>query len=329
MSLAKMTWAAALALALAVAAAPAGAQTRAQAQPDSGMTLRGDQAGTDFRTMTVEGEDRVHIDFGRPQLDLDLNPQDVPGLQRGTAADVLDRTVPDLTAPMLALSSEERSPYLARPWLRQFASGSVARFQPAVKGVERWKLTIADSRGQTVASYEGKGDPPREIAWDGHSQSGAPVTPGITYSYVFEARDRAGNKRNFVGQGFTISAYRLDGASGTVLVLSGKDLASPERGATGYGPGGGSYGAGSGASREGTSALLLEAASWLNQSAKIREPVRVTVAARSLERANALAARAREALSGRVLGDPARIQTSIEVAADAPEDGVLRIGLGK
>ena len=327
MSLAKMTWAAALAL--AVAAAPAGAQTRAQAQPDSGMTLRGDQAGTDFRTMTVEGEDRVHIDFGRPQLDLDLNPQDVPGLQRGTAADVLDRTVPDLTAPMLALSSEERSPYLARPWLRQFASGSVARFQPAVKGVERWKLTIADSRGQTVASYEGKGDPPREIAWDGHSQSGAPVTPGITYSYVFEARDRAGNKRNFVGQGFTISAYRLDGASGTVLVLSGKDLASPERGATGYGPGGGSYGAGSGASREGTSALLLEAASWLNQSAKIREPVRVTVAARSMERANALAARAREALSGRVLGDPARIQTSIEVAADAPEDGVLRIGLGK
>jgi hypothetical protein len=155
------------------------------------------------------------------------------------------------------------------------------------------------------------------------------VTPGITYSYVFEARDRAGNKRNFVGQGFTISAYRLDGASGPMLVLSGKDLASPERGATGYGPGGLGAGLGPGASREGTSALLLEAASWLNQSTKVREPVRVTVAARSLERANSLAARAREALSGRLLGDPARLQTVTEVAADAPEDGVLRIGLAK
>jgi len=59
-----------------------------------------------------------------------------------------------------------------------------------VKGTERWKLTVADSRGQTVALFEGKGDPPKEIVWDGRSVSGVPVTPGITYSYVFEAVDK-------------------------------------------------------------------------------------------------------------------------------------------
>ena len=32
------------------------------AAPDSGMTLRGGQDRTDFRTMTVEGEDRVHLE---------------------------------------------------------------------------------------------------------------------------------------------------------------------------------------------------------------------------------------------------------------------------
>jgi hypothetical protein len=288
--------------------------------PQDSMTLRAGQSGTEFRSMTVEGEDRVHVDFGRPELNLDLDPEDVPGLTRGTALDVLDRTVPDLTTPLVALSSQDRSPYLARPWLREFATGSVARFRPAVKGVVRWKLLVADSRGETVASFEGTGDPPKEIAWDGRTKSGAPVTPGLTYSYVFEAHDRAGNKRNFVGQGFTVSAYRVDSPSGQTLVMSGHDLVIPGADGTGYGPA---------ATGSKESPIFLEVASWLNQSSKVREPVRVAVSARTMDQATSLASRAVTALSGHVIGDPARIQVVPEIAADAPEDGVLRISSPK
>src|SRR5437867_8863921 len=100
---------------------------------DTSMTLRGGQSGTELRSMTIEGEDRVHIDFGRPQLNLDLDPEQVSGLTRGTAADVLDRTVPDLATPLLSLSSGQRSPYPARPRLQQSATGAAARFRPSVK----------------------------------------------------------------------------------------------------------------------------------------------------------------------------------------------------
>ena len=289
---------------------------------DSSMTMRAGQSGTEFRSMTVEGEDRVHIDFGRPDLKLDLDPEDVPGLTRGTAVDVLDRTVPDLASPLIALSAEGQSPYVARPWLQQFATGAVARFRPAVKGVVQWKLLVANSRGETVATFDGKGDPPKEITWDGRTKTGAPVTPGLTYSYVFEARDRAGNKRNFVGQGFTVSAYRLDTPAGPVLVLSGRDLSSADAGAAGYGPSM-KYG-----SKE-ASPIFLEVASWLNQSPKVREPIRVAVTARTLDQASMLVNRAVSALSGRVIGDPGRIQAVTEVAADAPEGGTLRIGMVK
>jgi hypothetical protein len=292
----------------------------AAASEDTSMTMHAGQSGTEFRSMTIEGEDRVHVDFGRPELNLDLDPEDVPGLTRGTALDVLDRTVPDLSSPLVALSAREHSPYIARPWLRQFATGSVARFRPAVKGVVRWKLLVADSRGQTVASFEGTGDPPKEIAWDGRTKAGAPVTPGLTYSYVFEAHDRAGNKRNFVGQGFAVSAYRVDSPTGQVLVMSGHDLVAPGADGTGYGP------AAAGAK---DSPIFLEVASWLNQSPKVREPVRIAVAARTMDQASSLANRAVTALSGRVVGDPARIQVVPEIAADAPEDGVLRIGSAK
>jgi hypothetical protein len=272
----------------------------------------------------VEGEDRVHVSIERPALALDLNPETVVGLEFGSAREVLDRVQPDLTTAYLAISADARSPYPGRPWLRQFASGSVARFQPAVRGTERWKLTVVDSRGQTVALFQGKDDPPKEIVWDGRSVSGALVTPGITYSYVFEAVDKAGNKRNFVGEGFRVSAYRLESPTGPVLVFSGQQLAADLLAARSYG--GGSV-ASAGATRL-TAPLLLEAASWLNQSSRVSQPMRVLASARSYEQAQALAKQVGSAMADLTIGDPARVQSVAEVVPDAPEGGTVRIALG-
>ncbi len=279
--------------------APPPSAPKQAADHDSSMTLKGGAEGTEFRSMTVQGEDRIHLDFDRPPVTVDLDPEKVAGLDLGSARDVLNRTVPDLVTPLSALSSKERSPYLARPWLRQFASGSVAQFRPEVKGSERWKLLIANSRGQTVASFDGRGEPPKEISWDGRSTTGAPVVPGLTYSYVLEAYDKAGNKRNFVGQGFTVSAYKFDTPAGPTLACSARGLRDP---------------------------ILLEAASWWNQANKPRDPVRVSVTSRSYEEANALAQRAAQTFAAHLLGDPGRVQAVAQVEADAPEGGVLRIG---
>src|SRR5213596_3801406 len=87
------------------------------AESDSGMTLRGGQDRTDFRTMTVEGEDRVHLEVERPTLVLDLDPEKVGGLEYGTASDVLNRVAPDLMTAFLESSAHGPSPYLAHPWL--------------------------------------------------------------------------------------------------------------------------------------------------------------------------------------------------------------------
>jgi hypothetical protein len=314
--------AAALTLLLASGAAaqkPAPTPT-ATSEPDSGKagyTLKGGQERTDFRSLTIEGEDRVHVEIERPALALQLNPSEVKGLEFGTAADVLNRTAPDLTTQFLAVSATGRSPYTSRPWLRQFASGAVARFQPAVRGTERWKLSVADSRGQTVAQFSGQGDAPKEIVWDGRSVSGAPVTPGITYSYVFEAVDKAGNKRNFVGQGFRVAAYRLESSQGPVLVFSGEMLREGTSAAT--------YGSGS-VSRS-APPIVLEAASTLNQSPRVSQPVRVSVTARSYEAANASAKQVAGWISDLTIGDPTRVQAVAEVQPDAPEGGTVRIAI--
>jgi len=298
------------------------AKVAAKAAADSGLILRGGQEGTAFRSLTVEGEDRIHVEFDRPTLALELDPEGAPGLDLGSAHDVLDRTVPDLTSPLMVLSARERSPFLARPWLRQLGSGAVATFRPEVEGVDRWKLLVADSRGETVAAYEGHGQPPRTIPWDGRLRSGALVVPGRTYSSVFEAYDRAGNKRHFVGEGFVVSAYRQDSPSGPVMVFSAAGVFTPgELAAVAVG------GQPEPLSTAPSPAppILREAASWLNQSARQSLPIRVTATARSFEEANGLADALAGALGPLVLGGAGRIQPVAQVEADAPEGGTVTI----
>ena len=300
-----------------VAAARVPATPRASTTPrDTAMILRGGQEGTVFRTLTVEGEDRIRIDFERPALDVDLDPETAPGLTPGGPREMLERSTPDLSLPLLAATARETSPFLAHPWLSRFATGAVAKFQPRVKDLEHWRLVVADARGEAVASYEGKGDPPREIAWDGRTRSGAPAVPGRTYSHVFEAWDRAGNKRSFVGEGFEIPAYRLTSPTGPTLVFSAAELGDGAvRSASGSAPA--------------IAPIVIEAANWINHAALPGQAFRVSVTARTLDQGSTLAASLARQLVAVTLGDPARLTTTTTVEPDAPPAGTVIIAPAK
>jgi len=298
-----------------VAAAKSGAPDSSEA----GYTLRGGQEGTVFKSLTVEGEDRVHVDFERPELKLDLDLEKAPGLDWGSASDVLNRTNTDLQAPLVGLSAKQAVPYLGRPWLSEFAVGPVARFHPEAQGVERWKLVVVDSKGLPVTTFSGKGDPPREITWDGRASNGTFVTPGLTYSYVFEAHDKAGNKRNVVGPGFAVTAYRIDAPEGPTLLFSATELRSAA----------GAPAAAPGAGEPPAPLILLEAASWLNQSERVSQTIRVTATARTQELADQLAGNVKRVLAPLVIGDPARVEAVALAEPDAPEAGTLSIAAAK
>jgi hypothetical protein len=297
----------------ATAASAATAGTAATKPGDADYTMPGGQEGTVFKSLTVEGEDRVHLEFERPELVPDIDPHTAPGLDPAGASDVLTRSGPDLVRPFAATSALERSSWVARPWLSRFTTGPVARFRPDVTEVSRWRLVVANAKGETVATMEGKGQPPREIPWDGRAKDGSAATPNLTYSYVFEAVDRAGNKRNFVGEGFKVSAYRLEGRDGLVLAFAANELSWPEVDATRPG------------ARQATPPILLEAASWLNQSPKADRPIRVTVTSRSYEQAQATASEIVRLLAPQLAGDPSRVRGEVLVQADSPEGGTVVI----
>lgn len=279
--------------------------------PDSTMGLEGGKEGTVFRSLTVEGENRVQIHFERPELDLALDPSEAPGLTWGTPMDVLNRTVPDLTGPLLATSSHMPSPYGPRPWLSVFRTGPVAEFTFDMEDVDRWTLTVVDSRGTEVARFEGKKNPPRQLAWDGQQLDGTPALPGLTYSYVLEAFDRAGNRRRFVGKGFQVDPYRLEADAGPQFLVSGEQWKQAAREAAPVG-----------------SAYLLETASRLNLGTGPGDPILVTATAGSYAEAMALGNQVADELRPLLPGDDVRVAVAAVAQPGTPPGGILQIGAG-
>jgi len=277
-------------------------KTEKPSAPDS-TTLKGGEGGTKFPDMTVTGEDRIRIDFERPELILDLDAKSAPGLERERTLEIVDRGAPDLNEPLLTQSAGQHSSYTGRPWLTAFSTGPVARFRPTLSKVQRWTLTVADSRGATVARFTGQGRVPEQIAWDGRTLNGDLALPGLTYSYVFEAFDEAGNKRNFLGDAFTVKPYIREEKTGITLLVPGTELAGKTI------PGS-------------PCPILLETASWLNQLEKIDTPIVVEAQARTRDEATALAAKVSDALPGLLLGPRNRLEVRQNVVPDAPETGV-------
>lgn len=298
-------------LAVFVLAMAPGTPASAQESPsDTSMALKGGEEGTAFKSMTIEGEDRVRIEFERPALVIDLDPASAPGLDWDNTWEVLGRSDVDFVSPLIGLSALESSPYLPRPWFDEFATGDIVRFRPALKDVDRWKMTIADSRSQTVAVFEGKGNPPKEIGWNGLSLDGKPMPPGLTYSYVLEAFDRAGNKRNFVGKGFELPSYIIDSENELILVFSGSKVESASKQRR--------------SKRDVAPSILLDAANRLNQFAPDRT-IRIEATARTYNNAKVLAQAVAQALEPLLLGDPNLVQQVTGVQADAPAGGTVAI----
>ena len=288
-----------------------GRQNDAANEPDSSMSLKGGEEGTALKSLTIEGEDRVRIEFERPPLVLDLDPSQAPGLDWDSTWEILGRTDIDFLAPLIAKSAYVPSPYMPRPWLDKFQIGDVVRFRPALKEVDRWRLEIVNSRSETVAFFEGKGNPPDEIGWNGRTPDGNPAPPGLTYSYVLEAYDRAGNKRNFVGKGFELPPYRLETEEGLVLVCSGGDIAAAVKQRH--------------AKKSAPTVMILEAASRINQVRKQDHLIRIEATARSYDEAANLARVVAESLTPLLVGDPGQIQQITEVEPDAPAQGTITI----
>lgn len=131
------------------------------------------------------------------------------------------------------------------------------------------------------------------------------------YSYVLEAKDKAGNRRNFVGPGFEVAPYRIEKDGQFRIVLSGASL---------IGPGAASRPVGM------SDPWVLEAASWMNQYCTPEQTIEIHVSARNHEMAEAMGEIVRVQMAEQLPGSPLRLRVTTEASSEAPRAGVVTIG---
>lgn len=95
---------------------------------------------------------------------------------------------------------------LSSPQYANINPAPVKMFRAQFKKLSKWKFEIFRSNGSLFRTIEGEGNPPETVAWDGRGDNGDMLIPGHNYAYSFTPTDKAGNKRVFPGQNFSVEA---------------------------------------------------------------------------------------------------------------------------
>ena len=85
------------------------------------------------------------------------------------------------------------------PQIANYQTGSLKQatfdLKPQARtDIKNWTLEITDPKGNVIRSYEGKGVPPKELAWDGKDSNGNVVNGGIYANYNFRTVDATGQQ---------------------------------------------------------------------------------------------------------------------------------------
>ncbi len=97
-------------------------------------------------------------------------------------------------------------------------------FQVHFKDLSTWQLDIFRSDGSLFRTINGEGNPPESIAWNGRGNDSTPMVAGHVYSYSFTAVDKAGNKRTFPGQSFSVAAAYFNDSTGVWIRIANQQL---------------------------------------------------------------------------------------------------------
>ncbi len=237
-------------------------------------TVTGEE-GAALPEMVVEATNEVRQKIEKSSFDLELDAASIDSFF--TKMDEIALGVSPVSGLQPHLNNLEelisdQPPHL---WIPEMASTPVAQFYPSdPEGhkVKNWNLAVTDFRGSPFKTYQGKGNPPKDLVWDGQGDNGEMLRVGYPYSYVFSLTDKGTNSYNHAGVSFRIPAldYHRDGDR--YLEMAGGELFTREE-----------------------SVLSETGQKWLTRSAdEIRRhpysPVRVVVTAETMDLAEKRAA---------------------------------------
>ena len=185
------------------------------------------QDGSALPEMVVEAENAVRQEIDKGTFTFDLSTAAVDSFFTAMDLEALGVSPVSGLQPHLnnlEMLGSNQPPHL---WIPDMARTPVATFytaDPEGHKVKNWSLAVTDFRGSPFRTYQGDGNPPESLDWDGRGNNGEVLKVGYPYSYVFTQTDKGTNTYNHAGVSFRIPAldYHQDGDR--ILEIAGGKL---------------------------------------------------------------------------------------------------------
>ncbi|MBI4721994.1 MAG: hypothetical protein HY769_03185 [Candidatus Stahlbacteria bacterium] len=150
----------------------------------------------------VKGTYKGTIKEKKPMIKLYFDPFDALATYIKKGEYIYDKQLrlnSDMASTLYPIFASDQ---VIKPWLHGIVRKEISLFNPVYGqgSVTAWKVFLKDEKGSLFKLWEGGGDPPRNIFWDGRGKDETMMNPGITYFYSAEAKDNLGNVSKVIGR---------------------------------------------------------------------------------------------------------------------------------
>lgn len=174
--------------------------------------------------ITGQAKDTVLIE--KPTAEITLDLKEIVDSVTEKTEKLLEKPRPIPAEEDFERFNRLASPLTARPWLPDLAEPPLISFQPAAAKttVVGWRLEVTNDQGEVVNTIAGKGNPVREIIWDGMDAKGSMIRVAAAYSFRFVTLDEYQNAHTTLGKAFTLRHLKYQDKRNLIVELSSKYL---------------------------------------------------------------------------------------------------------
>lgn len=174
--------------------------------------------------VTGQAKDKVAIERVTPEIKVDI--KELVDSVTDKTEKLLEQSRPIPSEEDFRRFDRIDSQQTARPWLPDLVEPPLVSFQPAPAQttVVAWRLEVADDKGDIVHTIVGKGNPVKEIVWDGFNRDGKMIRVSSAYSFRFITVDEFKDTHTTLGKAFVLRHLKYKDKKNVVVEIASSYL---------------------------------------------------------------------------------------------------------
>lgn len=278
-----------------------------------------------LQDVVIKANDKEAPSAGKPAFDVQVDPYESLRATLKPDESLLLAESPALVSWARSRPQRLKDDRIIEPWndaltafspvslpVRGELAASLGR-EPTSKELKSgsWSASLVDEDGKPIRVFQGSGEPPESVAWDGLSDHGEWLLAGHAYSAVYKFSQSTAAARTVLGKPVQFEGLAHKQGDATLLSLDSSALFGVDRSAQAVAAGG--------------RPLLRAAADWVRRFA-FGSPLELRVFGPDADSARAQAAAAKDLLVAELGVSPDAVATESAVADSAEQRVELLVG---